>query len=200
MQLSALAQAGLERFRAAFAASQHLSDEELLRRRSNQPRLALHREPKPRMPRSRDREPSPKLSRQYTRATSALVLRDQRLTYSARVLAGWIVTLAGQRGFTETTRARLGAAIGLSPRTITRLLGDLVRYGYIAAERTKTRTGADAGLRLFLLPRLLPFYVTDGKGWPGETGPVRTPINQDSQEGPDLPQGVPAKPPDRAWR
>jgi CRP-like cAMP-binding protein len=156
MQLSALAQAGLDRFRAAFAASQHLSDEELLRRRSNQPRLALHREPKPRAPRPRDREPPPKLSRQYQGVTSTLVLRDRRLTYSARVLAGWIVTLAGKRGWFETTRARLGATVGLRPRTITRLLGDLVRYGYVSAERTKTKTGADAGLRLFVMPRLLP--------------------------------------------
>ena len=197
MHLSAHAEAGLERFRAAFAANAHVSDEKLLR----QPRLPLRRPPMNgaavhRASRPREKEPPPKLSRQYARATSTLVLRDQRLTPNAARLAGMIVAIAGQRGWFETTRARLGAAIGLRPRTVTRLLAGLQRYGYITMERTKTRTGAHAGLRIIVMPRLMPFYVFENQAWPGGARDVKT---QDFQEGPNLPKGVPSKPADRAW-
>jgi hypothetical protein len=159
--------------------------------------LPLRRTPKPRAPRPRDREPEPKLSRQFQSATSTLVLRDRRLPPNAARLAGMIVAIAGQRGWFETTRARLGAAVGLRPRTITRLLGDLIRHGYVAAERTKTRMGADAGLRLFVMPRLMPFYVVEDKGWPRGASQVRRPINLDLHESRDLPLSAPFKPPDR---
>ena len=69
-------------------------------------------------------------------------------------------------------------------------------YGYITMERTKTRTGAHAGLRIIVMPRLMPFYVFENQAWPGGARDVKT---QDFQEGPNLPKGVPSKPPDRAW-
>ena len=118
MQLSAAAQAGLDRFRAAFAASEHLSNEELFTRRPRE----LRPPSPPRAPRARDKRPAPPLSRQYMRATSTRVLLDQRLTPNAVRLAGLIVAFAGRRGCTETTKPILARKLGLHPRTIGRLL------------------------------------------------------------------------------
>src|SRR5687767_9108768 len=147
MQLSALAQAGLDRFRQAFAASRDLPDEVLLARRPQQLRLP----PPPRAPRARDKRPAPPPSRQYMRATSTRVLLDQRLTPNAARLAGLIVAFAGGRGQAETTKAILARRLGLHPRTIGRLLAELRAYGYIACETTTNRRGSVTGLRIWVL-------------------------------------------------
>ena len=64
------------------------------------------------------------------------MLRDQRLTPSARALAGLLVA-AGRQGRPRRPDARLPAArLGVSERTVARLLAQLRAYGYIATRQT----------------------------------------------------------------
>ncbi len=168
MQLSAQAAAGLDRFRAAFAASAHLPDEEL---RSGWRSLAQSRAIL-RQPRARDVRSAPKLSRQYLRDMSTRPLRDQRLSNGAARLAGFLVALGGRWRSCETTRARLAGVFGVCRRTIARWLQELREHGYIATSHIMTARGATAGLLVRLLPSLLAYYVLEG-GVTNEPPPLR---------------------------
>jgi hypothetical protein len=168
MQLSAQAAAGLERFRAAFAASAYLPDEELRPGKRNlaQPCATS------RQPRARDARPAPALSRQHLRDMSTRPLRDQRLSNGAARLAGFLVALGGHWRWCEITRARLAGVFGVSRRTIARWLQELREHGYIATSHTLTARGATAGLLVRLLPSLLAYYVFEG-GVTNEAPPLR---------------------------
>ena len=56
---------------------------------------------------------------------STAVLRDQRLTPSARALAGLIVAVAGKADHVDLTRGYLSSRLGVSERTMARLLAQL---------------------------------------------------------------------------
>ena len=108
------------------AATATMTEEQL------QLRLPLRRPP---VVLPRQGRPAPAASRQFVRHMSTAVLRDQRLTPSARALAGLIVALAGKAGYVDLTRGYLSSRMGVSERTTARLLAQLRAYGYIATRQ-----------------------------------------------------------------
>jgi len=181
MVLSARLEAGLARFRAAFAATASLTAEVMAA-----PSRRQAAKPSGRRQRSRDAMSPPLPSRQYMRTISTRLLRDRRLTPNAVRLAGLIVALAGRRGDVDTTKRRLGAALGLCARTIGRLLTELRRYGYVATERLVNAIGGDAGLRILPLDALLPYFAQGIEGRTNETPPLRTLFQESPSRGKGL--------------
>src|SRR4051812_34674548 len=94
----------------------------------------------------------------------ATVLRDQRLTPGARVLAGLLLALARREGYADVTRGYLAAQLGVSSRTVARQLAELRRYRYIATTHLIGELGQTMGLRVGLLDPLLPFWEAAGEG------------------------------------
>ena len=124
----------------------------------------LRRQPGPPKIPPRQSRPAPLRSRQYTGAMSTTVLRDQRLTPGARVLAGLLVALAGREGYADLTRGYLAAQLGVSSRTVARQLAELRRYCYVATTHLIGDLGQTTGLRVGLLDPLLPFWEAAEEG------------------------------------
>jgi hypothetical protein len=203
MHLSAHAEASLAHFKAALAANAHVSDEELLsrlrRHRTAAPsdRLPPRRTPKPRAPRRRAGQLPPRPSRQYARAISMLVSHDKRLPPNCTRLALEIVALAGTKGWVETTKSLLAHQLDLHPRTIGKLLAALRAYGYVCTEETRTRMGSHAGLRITVLPLLIPYYRLENSAAAIEPYLRRFLDTHTLQDDRDLPQSAPSRPPNR---
>ena len=89
------------------------------------------------------------------------MLRDQRLTPSARAMAGLIVALAGKGGHVDLTRGYLSSRLAVSERTVARLLAQLRAHGYIATQRTIGVFGETTGLRVEPLDALLPYWESE---------------------------------------
>src|SRR5215208_1077528 len=144
----------LSAFAARMAASASLPVEQL--------RLTpLRRPPGPPKPLPRQGRPAPAPSRQFLRAMSTQVARDRRLSPSATCLAALLVAVAGKDSHADLTRGYLAARLGISGRTVARLLAQLRACGYIATRQTMGRRGETTGLRVALLDPLLPFWETD---------------------------------------
>jgi hypothetical protein len=127
----------------------------------------LRRQPRPPKIPPRQNRPAPLRSPQYTGAMSTTVLRDQRLTPGARVLAGLLVALAGREGYADLTRGFLAAQLGVSSRTVARQLAELRRYCYVVTTHLIGDLGQTTGLRVGLLDPLLPFWEAAGEGVTG---------------------------------
>src|SRR3954469_11021062 len=142
----------LSAFAARMAASATLPVEQL--------RLTpLRRQPGP--PSPRQNRPAPARSRQFLRAMSTQVARDRRLSPSATCLVVLLVAMAGKGSHVDLTRGYLSARLGVSERTVARLLAQLRALGYIASRQTIGVRGETTGLRIALLDPLLPFWETD---------------------------------------
>ena len=109
----------------------------------------------------RQSRPAPPQSRQFVKHMATQVLRDQRLTPSARAMAGLIVALAGKADHVDLTRGYLSSRLGVSDRTTARLLAQLRTYGYIATRQTIGQYGETTGLRVELLAGLLPYWEAE---------------------------------------
>src|SRR3954453_12388838 len=145
----------LSAFAARMAASASLPVEQI--------RLTpLRRQPGP--PSPRQNRPAPAPSRQFVRAMSTQVARDQRLSPRAAGLAVLLVAVAGKGSHVDLTRGYLSARLGVSERTVARLLAQLRSLGYIATRRTIGAYGETTGLRVTLLDPLLPYWETDEEG------------------------------------
>src|SRR5215208_1695266 len=144
----------LSAFAARMAASASLPLEQL--------RLTpLRRQPGPPKPLPRQGRPAPAPSRQFLRAMSTQVARDRRLSPSATCLAVLLVAVAGTGGHADLTRGYLAARLGVSGRTVARLLAQLRACGYIATRQTIGVRGETTGLRVALLDPLLPYWEAD---------------------------------------
>src|SRR3954466_5558769 len=149
----------------------------------------LRRQPgTPKIP-PRQSRPAPLRSRQYTGAMSTTVLRDQRLTPGARVLAGLLVALAGREGYADLTRGYLAAQLGVSSRTVARQLAELRRYCYVATTHLIGDLGQTTGLRVGLLDLLLPYWEA------AEEGVTDTPALESKILREEAGKVVPARPP-----
>ena len=84
--------------------------------------LRMPRRPAPGKPRPlpRNARPGPERTCQYAQRMSALVMHDQRLTATARLLGWELFSRAGKHGFARVTRASLGKALGICERTVSR--------------------------------------------------------------------------------
>src|SRR4051812_25639449 len=118
----------------------------------------LRRQPGPPKPLARQNRPAPAPSRQFLRAMSTQVARDRRLSPSAVSLAVLLVAVAGKGSHVDLTRGYLSAKLGVSERTVARLLAQLRALGYIATRQTMGTRGETTGLRVALLDPLLPFW------------------------------------------
>src|SRR5215217_381396 len=144
----------LAAFAARMAVSASLPVEQL--------RLApLHRKPGTPKPLPRQGRPAPAPSRQFLRAMSTQVARDRRLAPSATCLVVLLVAVAGKGGHVDLTRGYLAARLGVSGRTVARLLAQLRAFGYIATRQTVGTHGETTGLRVALLDPLLPYWEAD---------------------------------------
>src|SRR5215208_2727045 len=144
----------LSAFAARLAASASLPVEQL--------RLApLRRQPGPPKPLARQNRPAPTRSRQFLRAMSTQVARDRRLSSSATGLVVLLVALAGKGSHVDLTRGYLAAKLGVSERTVARLLAQLRSLGYVATRQTIGVLGETTGLRVALLDPLLPYWEGD---------------------------------------
>src|SRR3954464_15617686 len=92
---------------------------------------------------------------------STQVARDQRLSPRAAGLAVLLVAVAGKGNQVDLTRGYLAARLGVSERTVARLLAQLRSLGYIATRQTIGVLGETTGLRVALLDPLLPFWEGD---------------------------------------
>ena len=161
------------------AANANLTTEQL--------RLPLRRPPAVPRPMPRQSRPAPPQSRQFVRHMSTAVLRDQRLTPSARALAGLIVAVAGKADHVDLTRGYLSSRLGVSERTMARLLAQLRAYDYIATVQTIGNFGETTGLRVALLDPLLPYWETEppvvvGEGVPKASGQQKFKLKEESEE------------------
>jgi hypothetical protein len=121
----------------------------------------LRRQPgPPKIPPRQDR-PAPAPSRQFLRAMSTQVARDQRLSPRAAGLAVLLVAVAGKGSHVDLTRGYLAARLGVSERTVARLLAQLRALGYVATRQTIGVLGETTGLRVALLDPLLPYWEGD---------------------------------------
>ena len=179
----------LARFATRLAATASMTDEQL--------RLPLRRPPTAPRPMPRQSRPAPPASRQFLRAMSTQVLRDQRLTPSARALAVLIVAIAGKAGHVDVTRGYFADRLGVSERTVARLLAQLRAHGYIATARTIGMFGETTGLRVELLGALLPYWETDQPPVVGE-GVTALTWQQELTSNQDL-GGLPARYPVLAY-
>src|SRR3954447_24668042 len=141
----------LSAFAARMAASASLPIEQL--------RLApLRRQPGPPKPLPHQNPPAPAPSRQFLRAMSTQVARDRRLSPSVTCLVVLLVAVAGKGSHVDLTRGYLSARLGVSERTVARLLAQLRSLGYIATRQTIGAYGETTGLRVALLDPLLPYW------------------------------------------
>src|SRR5215208_6190299 len=167
----------LSAFAARMAASASLPLEQL--------RLTpLRRQPGPPKPLARQNRPAPAPSRQFLRAMSTQVARDRRLSPSATGLAVLLVAVAGKGGHVDLTRGYLAARLGVSERTVARLLAQLRALGYIVTRQTIGAYGETTGLRVALLDPLLPY-------WEGVTEPSPLQGSLNNQESKRLAGGCP---------
>src|SRR4051794_8972161 len=141
----------LSAFAVRLAASASLPVEQLLL-------TPLQRQPGPPKPLARQNRPAPTPSRQFVRAMSTQVARDRRLSPSATCLVVLLVAVAGKGSHVDLTRGYLSARLGVSERTVARLLAQLRSLGYIATRQTIGAYGETTGLRVQLLDPLLPFW------------------------------------------
>src|SRR3954469_18565337 len=142
----------LSAFAARMAASATLPVEQL--------RLTpLRRQPGP--PKLRQNRPAPAPSRQFLRAMSTQVARDRRLSPSATRLVVVLVAVAGKGSHVDLTRGYLAAKLGVSERTVARLLAQLRALGYVATRRTIGVLGETTARRVTLLDPLLPYWERD---------------------------------------
>jgi hypothetical protein len=92
---------------------------------------------------------------------STQVARDRRLSPSATCLVVLLVAVAGKGSHADLTRGYLSARLGVSGRTVARLLAQLRAFGYIATRQTIGEYGETTGLRVALLDPLLPYWEAD---------------------------------------
>src|SRR5215217_3257733 len=144
----------LAAFAARMAASASLPVEQLRL-------IPLRRPPGPPKPLPRQGRPAPAPSRQFLRFMSTQVARDRRLSPSATCLAALLVAVAGTGGHADLTRGYLAARLGVSGRTVARLLAQLRAFGYIGTRQTIGVRGETTGLRVALLDPLLPYWEAD---------------------------------------
>src|SRR4051794_31627222 len=154
----------LSAFAVRLAASASLPVEQLLL-------TPLRRQPGPPKPLARQNRPAPARSRQFLRAMSTQVARDRRLSPSATCLVVLLVAVAGKGSHVDLTRGYLSARLGVSERTVARLLAQLRALGYIATRQTIGMRGETTGLRVELLGPLLPYWEADQQQ--GVTEPSR---------------------------
>src|SRR3954465_590698 len=121
--------------------------------------MPLRRQPGPPKIPARQSRPAPPLSRQFVRAMSTQVARDRRLSPSATCLVVLLVAVAGKSSHVDLTRGHLSAKLGVSERTVARLLAQLRSLGYISTRQTMGAHGETTGLRVTLLDPLLPFWA-----------------------------------------
>jgi hypothetical protein len=121
----------------------------------------LRRQPGTPKPLPRQGRPAPAPSRQFLRAMSTQVARDRRLSPSATCLVVLLVAVAGKGSHVDLTRGYLSARLGVSGRTVARLLAQLRAFGYIATRQTIGEYGETTGLRVALLDPLLPYWEAD---------------------------------------
>ena len=75
-----------------------------------------------------------------------------------------IVALAGKADHVDVTRGYLSSRLGVSERTVARLLAQLRAHGYIATRWTIGAYGETTGLRVELLDALLPYWTVSTEG------------------------------------
>src|SRR5215213_4513049 len=80
---------------------------------------------------------------------------------SATGLAVLLVAVAGKGGHADLTRGYLAARLGVSGRTVARLLAQLRAFGYIATRQTVGTHGETTGLRVALPDPLMPYWEAD---------------------------------------
>lgn len=93
---------------------------------------------------------APQHTRQFVKS-STTVLRDQRLSSTAKCLLMMIKALAGKSDKIDLiTKAQLSGIIGRSRRTVQYALGELKTLGYLTLETVKGYFGLYVGLRITL--------------------------------------------------
>lgn len=71
------------------------------------------------------------MDKDYEIRIPSQLIRDRNLSFSAKVLYGEIARLCGDTGHCHATNAKLGDLLGVSTRSITRMIKDLNELEYI---------------------------------------------------------------------
>jgi hypothetical protein len=150
---------------------------------TGQLRLTLRRKPAGPKPVPRQERPAPHQSRQFARAMATQVARDRRLTARAASLAVLIVAICGRDGHVDCTRGYFASRMAVSERTVARLLAQLRSYGYIATVQTIGGFRETTGLRVQLLPALLPYWESPLEEGVTECSPLQESLHNQNQKG-----------------
>lgn len=93
----------------------------------------------------------------YYAIIPAAVRYDRRIPANGKLLFGEVSALIGEEGFCFATNQYFARVYGLSPDSVSRLLGKLEKTGYIRRQLEKGPTGQVLRRKIFLsedLPRL----------------------------------------------
>lgn len=131
----------------------------------------------------------------YYAVIPADVRYDDRIPANAKLLYGEISALIGADGFCYASNAYFCKIYGFSDSTITRLIGELVKYGYLIRECVRDNSGQIAQRKLWLktsVPEIHPPLIFEGtphqnkgEGTPkneGETNPSITDIEKENKK------------------
>lgn len=97
-------------------------------------------------------------SNQYAPAMATRAARDDRLTPQAKALLQIIHARCGGSGMTQTTKGTLANIMSRCARSIQRYLCELQRFGYIAMETRRGKTGLYCGLVIRITRLAQPFF------------------------------------------
>ena len=101
----------------------------------------------------------------YYAVIPADVRYDDRIPANAKLLYGEISALIGADGFCYASNAYFCKIYGFSDSTITRLIGELVKYGYLIRECVRDNSGQITQRKLWLktsVPEIHPPFIFEG--------------------------------------
>ena len=101
----------------------------------------------------------------YYAVIPADVRYDDRIPANAKLLYGEISALIGADGFCYASNTYFCKIYGFSDSTITRLIGELVKYGYLIRECVRDNSGQITQRKLWLkksVPEIHPPFIFEG--------------------------------------
>ena len=101
----------------------------------------------------------------YYAVIPADVRYDDRIPANAKLLYGEISALIGAEGYCYASNSYFCKIYGFSDSTITRLIGELVKYGYLFRECVRDNSGQISQRKLYLkasIPEIHPPLIFEG--------------------------------------
>lgn len=135
----------------------------------------------------------------YYAIIPADVRYDDRIPANAKLLYGEISALIGAEGYCYASNSYFCKIYGFSDSTITRLIGELVKYGYLIRECVRDNSGQISQRKLYLkvsVPEIHPPLIFEGtpsqnkgEGTPKNKGETNLSITEKEKDKKEKPKG-----------